>query len=107
MHKQGYKQLSLTEASYEFCGFEWTVFGFVTPLCLAVGKNSAYVYTTVGEVLSDCLRHRGFTRSCGSMIVSLAWLLVYDRFSVPFSFRVPFDIWPVERHIVCFTPLCI
>ena len=56
---QGYKQLSLTKESYEFCGFEWGGWWF-TDTTLPFGwKNSAYVYTTVGEVLSEWLRRRG------------------------------------------------
>ena len=56
---QGYKQLSLTKESYKFCGFEWNGWWF-TDTTLPFGwKNSAYVYTMTGEVLSQWLRSKG------------------------------------------------
>jgi hypothetical protein len=55
----GYKQNSLHPNSWEFCGFQWSGFYFVDT-CLSFGwKNSAYVYTTTGNVLSQWLRMRG------------------------------------------------
>ena len=56
---QGYKQLSLTKESYEFCGFEWAGFWFADTTLPFGWKNSAYVYFSVGEVLSEWLRSRG------------------------------------------------
>ena len=56
---QGYKQLSLTKESYEFCGFEWLGWWFCDTTLPFGWKNSAYVYTSVGEVLSEWLRNRG------------------------------------------------
>lgn len=55
----GYKQMQLKEKSWEFCGFQWGGNYFVD-VCLPFGwKNSAYVYTSTGEVLSEWLRKRG------------------------------------------------
>ena len=56
---QGYKQLSLTKASFPFCGFEWGGFWFCDTTLPFGWRNSAYVYTTVGECLSSWLRLRG------------------------------------------------
>ena len=56
---QGYKQLSLTPESYQFCGFEWGGHWFCDTTLPFGWKNSAYVYFTVGEVLSEWLRERG------------------------------------------------
>ena len=56
---QGYKQLPLKPNSWEFCGFQWGGFFFVDT-CLSFGwKNSAYVYTLTGRVISEWLRRRG------------------------------------------------
>ena len=55
---QGYKQLALTKDSYPFCGFEWAGWWFCDTTLPFGWRNSAYVYTTVGEVLSDWLRRR-------------------------------------------------
>ena len=56
---QGYKHLSLTEASYQFCGFEFMGHWFCDTTLPFGWRNSAYVYTAVGEVLSEWLRSRG------------------------------------------------
>lgn len=56
---QGYKQLSLTPSSYSFCGFEWSGWWFCDTTLPFGWKNSAYVYTTVGSVLSAWLHQRG------------------------------------------------
>lgn len=56
---QGYKQLSLTKESYSYCGFEWLGWWFCDTTLPFGWKNSAYVYTTVGEVLSEFLRRKG------------------------------------------------
>ena len=56
---QGYKQLSLTKASYPFCGFEWGGWWFCDTTLPFGWKNSAYVYTVTGEVLSTWLRNKG------------------------------------------------
>ena len=56
---QGYKHLSLTEESFPFCGFEWGGYWFCDTTLPFGWKNSAYVYFTVGEVLSEWLRSRG------------------------------------------------
>ena len=56
---QGYKQLSLTERSYGYCGFEWGGFWFCDTTLPFGWKNSAYVYTSTGEVLSRWLRNKG------------------------------------------------
>lgn len=56
---QGYKQLSLTKESYPYCGFEWAGWWFCDTTLPFGWRNSAYVYTMVGEVLSNWLRHRG------------------------------------------------
>ena len=56
---QGYKQLSLTSDSYPFCGFEWAGFWFCDTTLPFGWRNSAYVYTAVGDVLSSWLRLRG------------------------------------------------
>ena len=56
---QGYKHLSLTPASYEYCGFEWSGHWFCDTTLPFGWKNSAYVYYTVGEVYSNWLRARG------------------------------------------------
>ena len=55
---QGYKQLALTKESYEFCGFEWRGWWFCDTTLQFGWKNSAYVYTTTGEVLSGWLRSK-------------------------------------------------
>ena len=55
---QGYKQLSLTKDSYPYCGFEWAGWWFCDTTLPFGWRNSAYVYTTVGEVLSNWLRQR-------------------------------------------------
>ena len=57
---QGYKHLSLTPESYEYCGFEWARFWFVGTTLPFGWKDSAYIYFTTGEVLSEWLRSRGF-----------------------------------------------
>lgn len=67
---QGYKHLSLTVESYPFCGFEFGGHWFCDTTLPFGWKNSAYVYFTVGEVLSEWLR------SCG--IFSELW--IDDRF---------------------------
>jgi hypothetical protein len=55
----GYKQMRLTERSWEFCGFQWGGYYFVDT-CLPFGwKCSAYVYTMTGRMLSRWLRDRG------------------------------------------------
>jgi hypothetical protein len=56
---QGYKQLSLTSSSYPFCGFEWSGWWFCDTTLPFGWKNSAYVYTTIGSVLSSWLHQRG------------------------------------------------
>ena len=60
---QGYKHLALTEASVPFCGFEWGGYWFCDTTLPFGWKNSAYVYTTTGEVLSSFLRARGINTS--------------------------------------------
>ena len=56
---QGYKHLSLTKESYQFCGFEFSGHWFCDTTLPFGWRNSSYVYTTVGEVLSEWLRARG------------------------------------------------
>ena len=56
---QGYKHLSLTEESYQYCGFEWGGHWFVDTTLPFGWKNSAYCYFTVGEILSKWLRAQG------------------------------------------------
>ena len=56
---QGYKQLSITKDSYPFCGFEWGGYWYCDTTLPFGWRNSAYVYTTTGEVLSTWLRQRG------------------------------------------------
>ena len=56
---QGYKHLSLTPESYQFCGFEFGDHYFCDTTLPFGWKLSAYVYTTVGEVLSEWLKSRG------------------------------------------------
>ena len=56
---QGYKHLSLTPESYEFCGFEFAGYWFCDTTLSFGWKNSAYVYTTVGGVLSEWVKARG------------------------------------------------
>jgi hypothetical protein len=56
---QGYKQLSLTPSSYPFCGFEWGGWWFCDTTLPFGWKNSAYVYSTVGSILSAWLHQRG------------------------------------------------
>ena len=56
---QGYKHLSLTPESYQFCGFEWGGHWFCDTTLPFGWKLSAYVYFTVGEVFSEWLRSRG------------------------------------------------
>ena len=60
---QGYKQLSLTKESYPYCGFEWGGWWFCDTALPFGWRNSAYVYTTVGEVLSSWLKMRGIHTS--------------------------------------------
>ena len=50
---------ALTPESYEYCGFEWAGFWFVDTTLPFGWRNSAYVYFTTGEVLSEWLRSRG------------------------------------------------
>jgi hypothetical protein len=56
---QGYKQISLTPESYQFCGFEWGGFYFCDTTLPFGWKNSAFVYTAVGNVLSAFLKRQG------------------------------------------------
>ena len=56
---QGYKHLSLTPESYKYCGFEWSGHWFCDTTLPFGWKESAYVYYTVGEVLSEWVRSRG------------------------------------------------
>lgn len=56
---QGYKQIPLTPDSYQFCGFEWGGFYFCDATLPFGWKNSAYVYTSVGNVLSAFLKRQG------------------------------------------------
>ena len=56
---QGYKHLSLTPESYEFCGFEFCGHWFCDTTLPFGWGNSAYVYTMVGNVLSEWLKSRG------------------------------------------------
>ena len=56
---QGYKQVSISPESFEFCGFEWAGWWFCDAALPFGWKNSAYVYTSVGDVLSSWLRGRG------------------------------------------------
>ena len=56
---QGYKHLNLTKESYPFCGFEFKGHWFCDTTLPFGWKNSAYVYFSVGEVLSEWLRSRG------------------------------------------------
>ena len=56
---QGYKHLSLTPESWQYCGFEFADHYFCDTTLPFGWKLSAYVYTTVGEVLSEWLRARG------------------------------------------------
>ena len=56
---QGYKHLALTPESYPFCGFEFAGHWFCDTTLSFGWKNSAYVYTTVGEVLSEWLKTQG------------------------------------------------
>ena len=56
---QGYKHLSLTPESYQYCGFEFAGHWFCDTTLPFGWKLSAYVYTTVGEVLSEWVRSRG------------------------------------------------
>ena len=67
---QGYKHLRLTRESFQYCGFEWGGHLFCDTTLPFGWKNSAYVYTTVGEVLSAWLRQRGVHTS----------LWIHDRF---------------------------
>ena len=60
---QGYKQLSLTPRSFTYCGFEWGGFWFVDTTLPFGWKNSAYVYTTTGTILSSWLQARGLFSS--------------------------------------------
>ena len=55
---QGYKHVKLTKESYEFCGFEYAGFWFCDTTLPFGWKNSAYVYFSIGEVLSEWLRSR-------------------------------------------------
>jgi hypothetical protein len=56
---QGYKQVPLTEASYQFTGFEWQGWLFSDTTLPFGWKNSAYCYTTIGNVLTAHLRRLG------------------------------------------------
>ena len=56
---QGYKHLSLTEESVPFCGFEYGGYWFADTTLPFGWKSSAYVYFSVGEVLSEWLRSQG------------------------------------------------
>ena len=56
---QGYKHLSLTPESYQYCGFEWGGHWFCDTTLPFGWKLSAYVYFTVGEVFSEWLRSHG------------------------------------------------
>lgn len=56
---QGYKHLALTPESWPFCGFEFAGYYFCDTTLSFGWKNSAYVYTTVGEVLSEWVKSRG------------------------------------------------
>ena len=67
---QGYKHLSLTPASMPYCGFEWGGHWFCDTTLPFGWKNSAYVYTTTGEVLTAWLRRHG--------VYSALW--IDDRF---------------------------
>ena len=67
---QGYKQIALTPESYTYCGFEWGGFWFVDTTLPFGWKNSAYIYTTTGNVLTAWLEARS--------IYSALW--IDDRF---------------------------
>ena len=56
---QGYKQMCLTPASQPYCGFEWGGYWFVDTTLPFGWKNSAYVYSMTGSVLSSWLERRG------------------------------------------------
>ena len=56
---QGYKQVSLTPGSYQYAGFEWQGWVFSDTTLPFGWKNSAYVYTTIGNVLTAYLRKLG------------------------------------------------
>jgi hypothetical protein len=56
---QGYKQISLTSESYQYCGFEWGGYFFCDTTLPFGWKNSAFVYTSVGNVLSAFLKRQG------------------------------------------------
>jgi hypothetical protein len=56
---QGYKQIPLTTESYQFCGFEWGGSYFCDTTLPFGWKNSAFVYTSVGNVLSAFLKRQG------------------------------------------------
>ena len=60
---QGYKQLRLTPRSEPFCGFEWGGYWFVDTTLPFGWKNSAYCYTTTGNVLSSWLSRHGIFNS--------------------------------------------
>ena len=60
---QGYKQLRLTEASQPYCGFEWGGWWFQDTTLPFGWKNSAYVYTTTGNVLTSWLKRHGIFSS--------------------------------------------
>ena len=60
---QGYKQLSLTKASYSYCGFEWGGYWFVDTTLPFGWKNYAYVYSMTGNALSAWLDVRGIHTS--------------------------------------------
>ena len=70
---QGYKLLSLTPKSYQYCGFKFAGRWFCDTTLPFGWKLPAYVYTTVGEVLSKWLRSRG--------IFTALW--IDDRFLGP------------------------
>jgi hypothetical protein len=56
---QGYKQVPLTTASYQYAGFEWQGWLFSDTTLPFGWKNSAYCYTTIGNVLTAHLRRLG------------------------------------------------
>ena len=56
---QGYKHLALTEESVPFCGFEFSGHWFADTTVPFGWKNSAFIYFSVGEVLTEWLRSLG------------------------------------------------
>ena len=67
---QGYKQMMLTPRSYQYCGFEFAGYWFCDTTLPFGWKNSAFVYTTTGNLLTQWLESRG--------IYSALW--IDDRF---------------------------